>query len=167
MGTRDQIDVVVSSHPHSDHAGSLLWVLSTFKVGTYIDDGVTYASATKTKIDEHAAALGNHGNLKQRLPQLRATEDRCGVGGREEHWHEQGLPAPTVQESPAVFLVHGAGVGDLFMSPIRTCDLNGVNPFDYFTELQREAGKLKQGSSEWMPWSYHEALARLATLAAA
>src|SRR4051812_36908951 len=26
MGTRQRIDVVISSHPHSDHAGSLAWV---------------------------------------------------------------------------------------------------------------------------------------------
>jgi hypothetical protein len=27
----------------------------------------------------------------------------------------------------------GAQVGDLFMSLIHTCELNGVNPFDYLT----------------------------------
>jgi hypothetical protein len=34
-------------------------------------------------------------------------------------------------------------MGDLFMSLIHTCELNGVNPFDYLTELQRHAGDLK------------------------
>jgi len=28
---------------------------------------------------------------------------------------------------------HGARVGDLFMSRIPTCELNGANPFDYLT----------------------------------
>ncbi|HUI55459.1 MAG TPA: IS66 family transposase [Bryobacteraceae bacterium] len=61
----------------------------------------------------------------------------------------------------------GAEVGDLFMSLIHTCELNGVNAFDYLTELQRHAGELKQRPSEWMPWNYRETLARLATSAAA
>jgi hypothetical protein len=53
------------------------------------------------------------------------------------------------------------------MSLIHTCELNGVNPFDYLTELQRHSEELKRGSSEWMPWNYRETLARLATSAAA
>lgn len=61
----------------------------------------------------------------------------------------------------------GAQMGDLFMSLIHTCELNGVNPFDYLTELQRHAEELKQKPSEWMPWNYRDTLARLATPAAA
>ena len=55
-------------------------------------------------------------------------------------------------------------MGDLFMSLIHTCELNGVNPFDYLIELQRHAGELKQAPAEWMPWSYCDTLARLAPL---
>lgn len=61
----------------------------------------------------------------------------------------------------------GARMGDLFMSLIHTCELNGVNPFDYLIELLRHAEELKQAPSEWMPWNYHQTLARLATPAAA
>jgi transposase len=53
------------------------------------------------------------------------------------------------------------------MSLIYTCELNGANPFDYLTELQRHAEELKQSPSEWMLWNYPETLARLARLAAA
>jgi transposase len=63
--------------------------------------------------------------------------------------------------------LNGAGVGDLFMSLIHTCELNGANPFDYLTELLRHAAALKQHPSEWMPWNYRDTLARLATPAAA
>src|SRR5712691_9017360 len=63
--------------------------------------------------------------------------------------------------------LNGAGVGDLFMSLIHTCELNGANPFDYLTELQRHPEELKRCPSEWMPWNYRERLARLATLVAA
>ena len=62
---------------------------------------------------------------------------------------------------------HGAMVGDLFMSLIHTCELNGANPFDYLTELQRHAEELKHKPSEWMPWNYRETLMRLATPSAA
>lgn len=56
---------------------------------------------------------------------------------------------------------NGAGMGDLFMSLIHTCELNGVNAFDYLTELQRHAGEVKRNPAEWMPWNYRQALARL------
>src|ERR1035438_3448533 len=62
---------------------------------------------------------------------------------------------------------NGAQMGDLFMSLIHTCELNGANPFDYLNELQRHAGELKQNPSEWMPWNYRDTLARLARPAAA
>jgi transposase len=59
---------------------------------------------------------------------------------------------------------NGARMGDLFMSLIHTCELNGVNPFDYLNELQRHAEELKQSPSEWMPWNYRETLARTGAL---
>ena len=61
----------------------------------------------------------------------------------------------------------GAEVGDLFMSLIHTCELNGANPFDYLTQLQRHAAELKRQPSEWMPWNYRDTLTRLALPAAA
>ena len=50
---------------------------------------------------------------------------------------------------------------------IHTCELNGVNPLDHLTELLRHSEELKQNPSEWMPWNYHDTLARLAAPAAA
>ncbi len=61
----------------------------------------------------------------------------------------------------------GAQMGDLFMSLIHTCELNGANAFDYLTELQRHSEELKRNPSEWMPWNYRDTLARLAAPAAA
>jgi transposase len=55
--------------------------------------------------------------------------------------------------------LNGAQVGDLYMSLIHTCELNGANPFDYLTELQRHAGDLAQNPAEWMPWSYRSRIA--------
>ena len=62
---------------------------------------------------------------------------------------------------------NGAQMGDLFMSLIHTCELNGANPFDYLTELQRHAEELKRSPAEWMPWNYRETLAGMAQSAAA
>ena len=49
---------------------------------------------------------------------------------------------------------NGAEVGDLFMSLIHTCELNGVNPFDYITALQKHAAELARDPAAWMPWNY-------------
>jgi transposase len=59
---------------------------------------------------------------------------------------------------------NGARIGDLFMSLIHTCELNGADPFDYLNQLQRHAEELKQTSSDWMPWSYRATLARTGAL---
>ncbi len=82
---------------------------------------------------------------------------------------ERALKKAILNRKNAFFYktLNGAGVGDLFMSLIHTCELNGANPFHYLSELQRHAKELKQTPSEWMPWNYRETLARLATLAAA
>jgi transposase len=58
---------------------------------------------------------------------------------------------------------NGAEVGDLFMSLIHTCELNGANPFDYLTALQRHSAELARNPPEWMPWNYREALAQADT----
>ena len=49
---------------------------------------------------------------------------------------------------------NGARVGDLFMSLIQTCRLNGANPFDYLTALQRQAAAVKANPADWLPWNY-------------
>jgi hypothetical protein len=60
--------------------------------------------------------------------------------------------------------LHGADVGDLYMSLIHTCEscaLNGANPFDYLTELQRHAEELAKTPADWMPWNYRQTIARI------
>jgi hypothetical protein len=55
----------------------------------------------------------------------------------------------------------GARVGDRFMSLIHTAELSGVGPFDYLTELLRNAEGVGTDPEEWMPWNYKATLARL------
>src|SRR5450756_1987872 len=38
--------------------------------------------------------------------------------------------------------LHGAKVGDTFMSLIHTCALNGVNPYDYLMSLDKHADQV-------------------------
>jgi len=57
--------------------------------------------------------------------------------------------------------IHGAEVGDLFMSLIETCRLNGVNSFDYLVELQRHAAELLARPADWMPWNYRATIEAL------
>lgn len=73
---------------------------------------------------------------------------------------EQALKRAVLHRKNALFYktLHGAGVGDLFMSLIHTCQLAGVNSFEYLTELQRHAGELAANPSDWMPWNYRERL---------
>ena len=53
---------------------------------------------------------------------------------------------------------HGAFIGDMFMSLIHTCNLQGVNPFDYLTALQKHASKVFKNPWNWMPWNYRDAI---------
>jgi hypothetical protein len=53
---------------------------------------------------------------------------------------------------------NGAEVGDRFMSLIHTCELNGVNAFDYLIALQKHAEELAKHPAAWMSWNYRETL---------
>ena len=57
--------------------------------------------------------------------------------------------------------LHGAHVGDLFMSLIHTCELCDANSFDYLNQLQRHATDLIRSPAEWMPWSYQATIASM------
>ncbi|MGH8322585.1 MAG: IS66 family transposase [Steroidobacteraceae bacterium] len=57
----------------------------------------------------------------------------------------------------------GADVGDIFMSLIHTCHLNGVNAFAYLTALLEHRADWTGNENAWMPWNYITALAALNT----
>ena len=52
----------------------------------------------------------------------------------------------------------GARVGDIHMSLIHTCALNGADPFDYITQLQRHAKEVREKPEKWMPWNYRQTI---------
>jgi transposase len=74
---------------------------------------------------------------------------------------ERALKKAILHRKNALFYKthNGAHAGDVFMSLIYTCELNGINPFDYLTELERHAGELAANPQQWMPWNYRETLA--------
>ena len=59
---------------------------------------------------------------------------------------------------------NGAQVGDLFMSPIHTCELNGVPSLGYLIDLQKHAREVAEQLAAWMPWNYRGTLAQTAQL---
>jgi transposase len=79
---------------------------------------------------------------------------------------ERSLKRAVLHRKNALFYrtLHGAQVGDLFMSLIHTCQLCGVNSFDYLVELQRHARELTARPTDWMPWNYRETLASTTSL---
>ena len=76
---------------------------------------------------------------------------------------ERALKRAVLHRKNALFYrtLHGAEVGDLFMSLIHTCQLCDANSFHYLTELQRHTRELLAHPSDWMPWNYCETLTRL------
>jgi transposase len=73
---------------------------------------------------------------------------------------ERALKKAILHRKNALFYktANGAHVGDVFMSLIYTCELCGVNPFDYLTELERHASELASAPQHWMPWNYRSML---------
>jgi len=75
VGIGDTIQVVVASHPHEDHIGSMHWVLSNFRVMKFIDNGQDYTS---------------------RHRQIRALADSLTKRKRLKYYAADRFPASTV-----------------------------------------------------------------------
>ena len=74
---------------------------------------------------------------------------------------EQLLKRAILHRKNSLFYLteHGAYIGDLFMSLIHTCRLNGVNPFHYLPTLQKHSSDLFKNPGQWLPWNYLQAAA--------
>jgi hypothetical protein len=40
------------------------------------------------------------------------------------------------------------------MRLVHTCELNGINPFNYITELKKHTAELARDPAAWMPRNY-------------
>ena len=81
---------------------------------------------------------------------------------------ERALKKAILHRKNALFYKtpNGAHVGDLFMSLIHTCELEGANPCDYLIALQRQREALAANPAAWMPWNYRETVTPLRAVAA-
>ena len=73
---------------------------------------------------------------------------------------ERALKKAILHRKNALFYKsqHGAQVGDMYMSLIYTCEQCDVSPFEYLTELHRNADLVAAAPDSWMPWNYPAAL---------
>ncbi len=74
---------------------------------------------------------------------------------------ERALKKAILHRKNALFYKteNGAKVADKFMSLIYTAELEGVDPFDYLTELLKHPEELRRSPQDWMPWNYQAAVA--------
>ena len=120
----------------------------------------------------------------QERPKSQAVEPNSGlgkaIGYRLKHWEkltlflrragapldnnicERALKKAILHRKNALFYKTdaGAGVGDVFMSLIHTCALNGADPFDYITQLQRHTTEVRKKPEKWLPWNYRQTIER-------
>ena len=73
---------------------------------------------------------------------------------------EQALKRTILHRKNSLFYrtLHGAHVGDRYMSIIHSCYLNDVNAFVYLTALEEHAQQVRENPELWLPWSYHKQL---------
>lgn len=51
---------------------------------------------------------------------------------------------------------HGALIGDIFMSLIQTCSMNGENPFEYLLALHKNPTQVAENPANWLPWNFRQ-----------
>ncbi len=68
---------------------------------------------------------------------------------------EQIIKKAVLHRKNALFFKteNGAYVGDLFMTIIHTCELEGVNPFDYMMNVAKNPIDIALKPELWMPWN--------------
>ena len=184
-GRRKFVDVAMN-FPHE-----CLYVLLILK-DVYTNDALTKEQglSPEQRLDFHKKTSGPRmDELKTWLAaqmEERKVEPNSGLGQAitymRNHWNEltlflrqpgapldnniceRALKKAILHRKNAYFYKteNGAHVGDLFMSLIHTCELNGVNPFDYLTQLLKHAEELAAHPADWMPWNYRDTLQKLA-----
>jgi hypothetical protein len=51
---------------------------------------------------------------------------------------------------------YGAYISDILMSIIATCDLNGVESYQYLVDVIRHSKEVKANPVDWLPWIYKQ-----------
>lgn len=70
---------------------------------------------------------------------------------------EQQLRMPVLNRKNWLFFKneYGAYVGDIILSMIKTCDINGINAFEYLVTIQKQQNEVKKNPSRWLPWNFN------------
>lgn len=73
---------------------------------------------------------------------------------------EQALKRAILHRKNSLFYknMHGAYIGDMFMSLIHTCNIMSINPFNYLVAIQRYSSEVFRNPSRWMPWNFVETI---------
>src|SRR5947209_155942 len=93
--------------------------------------------------------LQRHWNgLTQFLSQRHAPLDSNAV--------ERALKRVVLHRKNALFFrtEHGAMVGDILMSVIETCRVNGIRAWEYLLQVLRNRRAVRDDPSGWLPWTY-------------
>ena len=136
---------------HQTHSGPLMNDLHAW-MNTQIDDKLVEPNSG---LGQAIAYMSNHW-LKLTLFL------RVAGAPLDNNICERTLKKAILHRKASLFFktLNGARVGDLFMALIYTCQLEGVDPFDYLTELLEHAEELVLHPGQWMPWNYRDTLAR-------
>ena len=69
---------------------------------------------------------------------------------------ERALKLVVLHRKNALFFrtEHGAAIGDIIFSFVKTCDLNRVSAWNYLVSLVRHAREVRGDPSQWLPWNY-------------
>ncbi len=82
---------------------------------------------------------------------------RDGRASLDNNICERAIKKAVLNRKNALFYrtLNGAQIGDLFMALIHTCELNGVNPFEYLNHLQSlPTEELQNNAGNLLPWNY-------------
>jgi transposase len=81
---------------------------------------------------------------------------RCEGAPMDNNTVERALKLPIQNRKNAYFFKtsHGADVGCMLMSMIKTASQAGISPFFYLQELLQHRSQLRQNPGLWLPWNY-------------
>lgn len=131
---------------HQEHSGPVMARLKAWMQKQFDDKSV-----------EPNSGLGKAINyFLKRWPRLTRFLEYPGVP-LDSNLVERALKKAVLLRKNSLFFKtqHGADVADIFLTLIHTCELNGINAFEYLTELQRHANEVRTNPADWIPWNYH------------
>jgi transposase len=136
-------------------------------VGRFFNDAFRLKEWMETQFAEHKvepnSGLGRALRYLQNHWEKLTLFLRVAAAPIDNNIVERGLKKAILQRKNSLFYKteNGAAVGDMFMSFIHTCELNGANAYDYLTQLQKHPEEVSRNAARWMPWNYREALQAL------